>query len=414
MGRVVAGWVGLVVFAATGGSSVSGATPDIAGEWETTIQAECADDCAADHQGLTVEIESLAALDAEYDAFALNLESLWGLQGLLEANLRAEVDLPISSMEVVIEPSIALAPPLDDDVRIPPGGPLLVRSRLDTEMAVQGIELTLGIVHDDVNFDDRDAAMPRYDRSDQTFRAGAMVELDGETASDVELSTVNGFCVDPDDRVDLPDGSLSDQVCESGTLNWTRSVFEVDDLPLHPSVDGGGELNCEPIKAPSSLVCELSAELTAESLGMGVQETSVAWDYDTVYPHRALDEIVVELSHASNVEAELTLDDRLQWDELDVDVEQAVHRGDAVLRWAIDGTYERTKGVTDIALEGGLERGPLELNAEAEWDRSNNRLRLEAMSVDGAIQFGAWTLASQFDADADGLDEIELESTLEF
>lgn len=414
MGRVVAGWVGFVFFVSIGGSSVALAVPDMTGEWETAIQIECTDDCAVERRALTFEVESYAALDIEYDAFALTLENLWGLQGLLEANLGADVDISTSSVDIVIEPSIALAPPLDDEHRIPPGDPLLVRSRLDAEIAGEGVELAVGIVHEDTKFEDRDASMARYDPSDQRFRAGAVVEIDGETASGVELSAASGFCLDPDGNVDMPVGSLSGEVCESGSLDWSRTEFEIADLALHPSVWGQGELNCEPVDRPSSIACELEAELTATSVGAGIQEASVEWDYDTIYPDRELDEVVVALSHEANVDAELTLDATLQWDELDVEAERAVHRGEAVLSWTIDGAYERTEGVADVAVEGGIERGPLELSAEAEWDRSDDRLRFDALSVEGSVQYGSLTLESQFDADPDGLDEIELESTLEF
>jgi len=236
----------------------------------------------------------------------------------------------------------------------------------------------------------------------------------GETARGAELNAETGFCFDPDGRVDLPGGSLSGEVCETGLLDWTRTTLEIADLSMHSLVLGAAELTCEPTGDAPSLSCELEIEVDAVPPGSGFQNMSVEWDYDPVYPDRRLDEITLDLSHEANVDAELTLNRTLQWEELDVEAERAVHRGEAVLHWAIDGTYERTEGVTDIALEGGIERGQLELSTQAEWDQSDDRLGFDALSMAGDVQVGSLTLEGQFDADLDGFDEFELKGTVEF
>lgn len=386
------------------------AAPSVSGEWETDVIAECIEPCTDERRALSVELDSALTLEVDYDALTLTLDTLWSLQGLLEATWETEVDLDVSTLAT----SLTVAPPIDDDQRIPPGAPLLVRSRLETEFPWEGVEFTLGLIHDDVRFEGRDAAMPRYGRDEQRFRAGAVVDLEGETAQDAELSAETGFCFDPDARFDLPVGSLSGEVCEAGLLDWSRSILEIADLALTPSLSGAGEINCEPSDDAPPLACEGEIELSTALPRIGIDDATVEWDYDAIYPHRALDEITVELAHQANVEAELTLNGALQWEELDVEVERAIHRQETVLFGSMDGTYERRVGVTDVDLEGGLERGPLELTVEVAWERAGRRLHIDELSADGEVQFGGMTLESGVDVDPDGLDEITATGTVAF
>lgn len=388
------------------------AAPSVSGEWETEVSAECIERCTDERRALSVELESALALEVDYDALTLTWDTLWGLPGLLEATWEAGVDLGVPRLAA----SLTVTSPIDDDQRIPPGTPLPVRSRLETEFPLEGVELTLGVIHDDVRFEDRDASMPRYGRVEQRFRAGAVVNLEGETTQGAELSAETGFCFDPDARFDLPVGSLSGEVCEAGLLNWSRSILEITDWTLASSLSltGNGELNCEPSDAEPSFACEWEAEFNAAFPDAGLDDVSVELDYDAIYPHRALDEITVELAHQANVEAELTLNGALQWEELDVEVERAIHRQETVLFGSMDGTYERRVGVTDVDLEGGLERGPLELTVEVAWERAGRRLHVDELSADGEVQFGGMTLESGVDVDPDGLDEITATGTVAF
>jgi len=158
------GWIiATTLLAVIIGSTTASARPIVSGEWETAAAAECAKECVDERHKLTFEVESTLSLDVDYDALTLSLNSLWGLRGLLEATLGAEIGFDVTT----IGGSITLAPPIDDDHRIPPGRPLLVRSRLDTELFSKGVELSLGVIHDDVNFADREAAMTRYDARDR-------------------------------------------------------------------------------------------------------------------------------------------------------------------------------------------------------------------------------------------------------
>lgn len=414
MGRIWVWTVGVTLLASTFGSATASSMPEVAGEWETAVEVECADACATERSPLTFNVESTLALDVHYGALTLSLTNIWDLRGLLEATLDGEVDLPL-----VIEPSITFAPPLEGDRRIPPGHPLLVRSRIDTDVRGEGVELALGVVTDDVTFERLDDSVSRYGPSEQRFRTGAVAEIGSETPGGVELSAETGWCFDPDGRFYVVDGYLSGEVCASSELAWTKARLAIEELPLSASVEADGELDCESADAVPGFGCEVDAEARWASPGGAltslIEEATVSAAYDNVFPHRELDDVEIELVRHP-IQLTWTLDEDLAWDRLNVEGERAVHRGDAVLTGDFYSTIEPDEGLTYLRLGGDVERGPTELGGDVRWREADDHVRFDELALGVDLEPTVPPLELELDLtfDVDGLGDVELDVTLDF
>ncbi|MFB6285418.1 MAG: hypothetical protein ABEK03_02415, partial [Candidatus Bipolaricaulia bacterium] len=345
-------------------------------------------------------------------------ENVWGWQGLLEATWEAEASLP--GTPDTIESSLMFAPPIEGDRRIPPGRPLLVRSRLDAELPREGVEWELGVIVDDVAFEEVDASTARYGASHQRLRAGAVADVEGETTSGVKLSSQTGWCYDPDARFSLVDGSISGEVCPSGELAWSKTTLAIDDFPVSPATNAEAELECEAVDMDPPIACELDAEATLTPPAGGpfailVEEATVGVDYDDIYPERELDDVEIKLVHRP-IEMTWTLDESLAWDRLNVEGKWAIRRDDVVLTWDFYSTFEPNDGLTYLRLGGDMERGPLEAGADVRMREADDGVRVDELATSIVVKPRALPLELAMDAtfDVDGLDEVELGGSLAF
>lgn len=417
MGRLGAWALSATLMVASVAATEAQAQLSVGGDWETQVELECASGCLRQRAQLNAEVSSALTLELSHQSLFLALENVWGLQGLLEATWVAEANLPATPD--TIESSFTFAPPIADDRRIPPGHPLLVRSRIDVELPRDGVNGKLGVIVDDVAFEDVDANTARYGVSHQRRRAGAVTEVEGETTSGVELSSQTGWCYDPDARFSLVDGSISGEVCPSGKLAWSKTTLAIDDFPLSSTMDAEGELECEHVDTDPPLACELDLEAawtpTEDRLATLIEEATVGVDYDDVYPQRELDDVEVELVRHP-IEVTWTLDESLAWDRLNVEGERAVRRGDAVLSWDFYSTFEPTDGLTYLRLGGDLERGPLEVGADLRSREVDQGVRVDELATSIAYEPSQLPLNLELDVtfDVDGLDEVELGGSLAF
>jgi len=418
MGRLGAWALGVTLMVTSVTASEAQARLPLSGEWDTQVKLECASGCLEQHAQLDAEVESTLTLKLDRKALHLALENVWGLQGLLEATWEAEVNLP--APPDTIESSLTFAPPIEGDRRIPPGRPLLVRSRLDVELPREGVEWELGAIVDDVAFEDVDASTARYGVSHQRLHAGAVADVEGETTGGVKLSSQTGWCYDPDARFALVDGSISGEVCPSGELAWSKTTLAIDDFPLSPATNAEAELECEPVDTAPPIACELDAEATLTLPAGGpltflVEEATVGVDYDDIYPQREMDEVEIELIHHP-IEMTWTLDESLAWDRLNVEGERTVRRDDVVLAWDFYSTFEPNDGLTFLRLGGDMERGPLEAGVDLRMREADDGVRVDELATSIDVKPEALPLELTLDVtfDVDGLDEVELGSSLAF
>lgn len=382
----------------------------VEGEWETALEIECLGDCLQERARLTAALESELNVVVEWEDLDLWLESLWGWYGLAYTAFGADVDVSAST----IESAVTLAAPFGDGQRIAPGRLLPVRGRVTLVRDHEGLGVEVGILQDDLDFPSTySSPSGRYASEDQRFGMGSRVHLEGETSSHTELSWETGFCFDPGARFSLMGTSLSGEVCNSGDLQWTQTTLEVTDIHWLAGLTNDNDLECESVDASPEFVCDFETEWTAIELYGPLEEARLTLDYDTIYPDRELDDIEIEIVTTS-AEWAWTFDRDLDWDHLNVDAERSVHRGQVVWSGDLYLTFEPEVGFTYLRLGGALERGDHELGVDITFDDVDDAFRFDELEATGEFVIGGFALESGMTVERDGLDEIEISSTLEF